>query len=226
MTIDPISIYLALFTLSSLILLIIGLLLAYINLLNKNLNAKKASSGGSEEAIQSLFKDTQVRLQSIIDTASAASKQMLTSTEFFTNKQLKTFEDEVNKSAQLYLNLYQRTLENLEKETVKEIKAIPEILRRDMAQQLSSVTVGFKADVVKIAQEIRNSLNSAYKNIEIDIEQYKKARLTQVDKSIADIILQIARKVLVKEINRDEHEKLVMKALEDAKKSGMFSKDV
>lgn len=226
MNIDPVIIYLSLFTISSLVLLMIGLLIAYLNLLGKFTKSKKETPADSKDSVDSLFDDTKARLQSILETASASSKQMLSSTQYLTEKQLKTFEDEVNKSVAMYLNLYQRTLENLEKETVREIKSIPEVLRRDMGTQLDTVSAGFKSDIVKIASDIKNSLNLAYKNIEIDIEEYKKARLTQVDKSIADIILQIARKVLVKEINRDEHEKLVMKALEDAKKSGMFSKEV
>jgi len=202
----------------------VGLFIAYLNLLNKYSKTKK--TGWTDNDIGPLFKDTEARLKSIVDNASAQAAQTISSTQFFTEKQLKIFEDEVNKSAAMYLNLYQRTLENLEKETVKEIKAIPEVLRRDLGASLAGISALFKDDVVKIASEVKVSLDKAYKNIEIDIEEYKKTRLTQVDKSIADIILQIARRVLVKEINKEEHEKLVLKALEDAKKSGMFSEDV
>ncbi|KKQ24834.1 MAG: hypothetical protein US62_C0013G0006 [Candidatus Woesebacteria bacterium GW2011_GWA1_37_8] len=224
MNIDPVLIYLILFTLSSLVLLIVGLLIAYLNLLNRYSKTKKSSA--VDDDISPMFRDTEARLKSIVDNASAQAAQTISSTQYFTEKQLKIFEDEVNKSAAMYLNLYQRTLENLERETAKEIKAIPEVLRRDLGASLSGISALFKDDVVKIATEVKDSLDRAYKNIEIDIEEYKKTRLTQVDKSIADIILQIARRVLVKEINKDEHEKLVLKALEDAKKSGMFSEDV
>lgn len=223
MTIDPILVYLGLLTLCALVLLIVGIFLAYINLVNRITKGKNVEPSSD---IRPLFKDTESRLAAIVENASASAKQTLASTQLFTQKQLKIFEEEVNKSSQMYLNLYQRTLENLERETVKEIKVIPELLRRDMSQGLKITGEAFKEDVIKIAEEIRISLEKAYKDVEMDVEEYKKARLSQVDKSIADIILQIARKVLVKEINREEHEKLVLKALDDAKKSGMFNQDV
>lgn len=223
MIIDAIFVYLGLLALCALALLIVGIFLAYVNLVGRLAKAKTTEPAPD---IRPLFKDTEARLAAIVENASASAKQTLARTQLFTQKQLIVFEEEVNKSSQMYLNLYQRTLENLERETVKEIKAIPELLHRDMSDGLKITGDAFKADVIKIAEEIRLSLEKAYKNVEIDVEEYKKARLSQVDKSLADIILQIARKVLVKEINREEHEKLVLKALEDAKKSGMFSQDI
>ena len=90
MNIDPVLIYLILFTLSSLVLLIVGLLIAYLNLLNRYSKTKKSSA--VDDDISPMFRDTEARLKSIVDNASAQAAQTISSTQYFTEKQLKIFE--------------------------------------------------------------------------------------------------------------------------------------
>ena len=46
--------------------------------------------------------------------------------------------------------------------------------------------------------------------------------MREIDESIVMILKEVARKVLAKEISQEEHEKLVLKALEEAKRQGGF----
>jgi len=224
MTVDPVLIYLLLFAVSALVLLMVGLVLAYMDVFRKYANLKKLELSDNE--IDLLFKETKIKLRSITDTASKSARELLTNARFFTDKQLRGFEEEVNKATRMYLNLYQRTLEDIERETAKNISEIPGRISDNLSADLRGVGEQFRQDVLKITEKVREDVEQAYKNVEIDVEEYKKARLSQIDKGISELILQIARKVLAKEINKDEHEKLVMKALDDAKKSGMFTREI
>jgi len=57
---------------------------------------------------------------------------------------------------------------------------------------------------------------------EKEVEQYKKNRLEQVDEQVRDIIFRAAKEVIGRSISFSEHEDLVNKALEKAKKEKIF----
>ena len=71
--------------------------------------------------------------------------------------------------------------------------------------------------------DARNLIIEAYKKAESEVQEYKSARLKQIEESLVYILENIAKRVLVKEISQDEHEKLVLKALEEAKRQGIFN---
>lgn len=56
-----------------------------------------------------------------------------------------------------------------------------------------------------------------------EIEQYKRVQMLRVDEQIPKIIESVSKEVLNKAINLNEHQDLVMAALERAKADGIFS---
>lgn len=59
--------------------------------------------------------------------------------------------------------------------------------------------------------------------IEKETEDYRKNKLTKVDEEIRQIVLSAAREVIGRAISLSEHEDLVTKALEKAKKEQIFT---
>lgn len=77
----------------------------------------------------------------------------------------------------------------------------------------------------KISEEIRDFYFSALKPLtkkieeaEKEIENYKKEKMKEVEEKIFEIIKQVAKKTIGKTIDLSAHEKLVIEALEKAKK--------
>ena len=63
---------------------------------------------------------------------------------------------------------------------------------------------------------------NALSKIEKEVEEYKRNKLTKVDEEIRQIVLSAAREVIGRAISLSEHEDLVSKALERAKKDRLF----
>lgn len=70
----------------------------------------------------------------------------------------------------------------------------------------------------QIYQSIRETLNKKVQETEKEIENYKKERLKEIDREIYRLLGEVAKKTIGKAINLSDHEKLVMEALEKAKK--------
>ena len=59
--------------------------------------------------------------------------------------------------------------------------------------------------------------------VEKESEEYRKNKLTKIDEEIRQIVLSAAREVIGRAISLSEHEDLVNKALEKAKKEHIFT---
>lgn len=66
---------------------------------------------------------------------------------------------------------------------------------------------------------VANMLSKAEK----EVEEYKKNKLIKVDSQIREIVIAAAREVIGRAISLSEHEDLVTKALEKAKKEQIFT---
>ena len=70
----------------------------------------------------------------------------------------------------------------------------------------------------QISQSIRETLTKKVQETEKEIDNYKKERFEEIDRKIYQMLGEVAKKTLGKAIDLSTHEKLVMEALEKAKK--------
>jgi len=70
----------------------------------------------------------------------------------------------------------------------------------------------------QISQSIRETLTKKVQEIEKEIDNYKKERFKEIDRKIYQMLGEVAKKTLGKAIDLSTHEKLVIEALEKAKK--------
>lgn len=81
---------------------------------------------------------------------------------------------------------------------------------------LKDQTIGYKQQMEKKIEDLRDNVNE-------QVNEYKKEKLKRIDKSINDIIISVAKIVIGHSLNVKEHNELVLKALEEAKKEGFFA---
>lgn len=225
MLIDQNIIYIIVFCLSSLVLLIVGLVFAYISAIKNYANLKNKKTESGDEEIKNIYKTMQNKLDKIVDEAKAKSEILIRSAEDFSREQSEFTKNELGKTMQSYVNLYHKSLQSLEKDVAKSVSAIPEELALSFREDIESIKVSYKENLEKSTQHLQDALQKSFMNIELEMQKYKEARIKQVDASIVEIIQQISRRVLMKEITIEEHEKIVMKALEDAIRDGIFSEE-
>ena len=94
---------------------------------------------------------------------------------------------------------------------INEVKGESAELLKDIAQKFS-----------QIYQSTSETLNKKVVEAESEIENYKKERFKEINRKIYQMIGEVAKKTIGKTIDLSEHEKLVIEALEKAKKEIFF----
>lgn len=74
-----------------------------------------------------------------------------------------------------------------------------------------------------IGRETQFLVANNFSKVEKELEEYKKTQLSKIDGDISEIVSAAAREVLGRAISAAEHEDLVNKALERAKREKFFS---
>ncbi|OGZ47304.1 MAG: hypothetical protein A3J55_00110 [Candidatus Ryanbacteria bacterium RIFCSPHIGHO2_02_FULL_45_17b] len=80
---------------------------------------------------------------------------------------------------------------------------------------LKEQTIGYKQQMEKKIDDLRNKVNE-------QVNEYKKEKLKRVDKAINEIVILVAKIVIGRSLNIQEHNELVLRALDEAKKEGFF----
>jgi G:T/U-mismatch repair DNA glycosylase len=96
-------------------------------------------------------------------------------------------------------------------EILKEIKTSGDRLIDELNKKISQTLDSF-------SESIKRKISEA----ETTIENYKKERLKEVDKEVYRMLISVSKKVIGRVIDISTHEKLVIEALEKAKKEGVF----
>lgn len=90
-------------------------------------------------------------------------------------------------------------------------------LKKRAAQELGEFRSAL-AEQTSIAKEALEKVTSEENDrVKQEVEAYKKQKLEEVDRAIYEIVREVTRKVLGEAITQQQHEKLVIAALDDAK---------
>lgn len=151
----------------------------------------------------------------ILDDATKEATQIISGTEYVASSSKETvdqalqqMEDDIEKgvgdTSQEFSRTYSATLQKVAKQSLTEFQAI---------------THGLGADLQKQTKEFRESLMPT---IEKELEEYKKMRLQQADRTITHIVQEVSQEILNKSLPLEDHQRLIIESLEKAKSEGVF----
>jgi len=112
--------------------------------------------------------------------------------------------------------------EGLDLQSREVVKQMEEATKTHM-DSLAKFILQQEALITKQAEYIVGAL---VKSAQSDIETYKKNQMEGIDETVAAIVEKIAPEVIGKSISMEDHAELVWKALERAKKEGLFVKGI
>jgi len=101
----------------------------------------------------------------------------------------------------------QKVISELSRQATEEAKKVSGALSEKLTQKFS-----------EIYQSVEKTLNNKVAGTEKEIESYKKERFEAIDRKIYQLLGEVAKKTIGKTIDLSNHEKLVIEALEKAKK--------
>ncbi len=216
---DSALFYIAVLVASALVLLLVGLVVAYLRLVGKTMELKEEKK---KESSLPTIERAQAEAQKMIEGARVQAQQIINNAQIFSGNQADVLEKEVQNANRVNTAKFGESLQLVQNESIKMLSNIPKDVSTALSSQLVNIRATIQTEIEKASASAKEQVDSAYKRAEVEVQNYKLQRLKQIDDSIISILEEVSRKVLAKQISHDEHEKLVMKALEEAREQHVF----
>lgn len=129
---------------------------------------------------------------------------------------------DAQKTAEDFLAEFRTSLNQLAAKSIGEYQGTYNQLSEDMQKQLrefGQLTEGIQTEMqakIKDFQEKRLQL------LEKEIEEYKQARMKEVSDSVSMIVNEASQEIFNKSISMEDHQALLIEAMEKAKAKGVF----
>jgi F0F1-type ATP synthase membrane subunit b/b' len=100
---------------------------------------------------------------------------------------------------------------------------IDTVLNLVAQREINDFKKALEIETINIEKTVGEKITTRYEEVRKEIEEYKAKQITTSDQKINKVLAEIIQKLLSKTINADEHQKLVVDALEEAKQNGLFN---
>ena len=221
MQIDQSIIYIAVLIFTTLTVFIVGLLFIYIRLVRNYIDLKEGRDKYPDP--KALLIRAHAKSQKIIEDATEKANQIISSSETLKTRNLDDIQKQIEKIQANNLKIYQDSVNKVQEESIKTLQNVPEYIKALLSKEIVIVRDDLLSDIKTAHDNAKALIEQAYQKADDEVYVYKKVRMNALDKTIISIVQQISRKVLNKEIESHDHEKLVIKALEEAKRQNIFS---
>ena len=135
-------------------------------------------------------------------------------------------QEKVNEALSHFLSqelvVYQQLFENVRQETLKALGGMSGDIKKQAEDQLSSVSRQFALAMTDAQKRAQAQLEQAYLQAHEDITAYKATRIKQLNQLTSQFVQEATRRYLKKSLSREQHEQLVMEALDEAKRENLF----
>lgn len=208
----------------ALILLLIGVVVSYLRLIKKFYQRRDEDVDPAKILKIAQAKSSQMleEANNVLTQAHKKAAEVISSAREHLTENEAQIDKALGKATQVYAEKYQNMLNITQSESIKVFQNLPSKLESAFHTEIEKIFSNLSGQVQAAQDDASEIVRKAYLEVEKEVEEYKKQRMKQVDDSLILILENIARKVLAKEITPEEHEKLVMKALQEAKKQGLF----
>jgi|SRR3989344_1078244 len=213
---DQNFIYILILIVLALILLIIGIIILYFRLQKEYQELKIGKESGLSPEIT--IDQARQRSQQILEEAYKKAADSLSRADAFLDREGGILQKELQEVEKSYAKSYGEAIESSKVKAEQMIQNIPQDIKITLISAIDSFRISLSQEVTKAQVEANKTIKEAYENAAIEVNKYKEERMKQVDNAILSIVKDVTEKVLGKTISSDEHEKLVQKALEEAKK--------
>ncbi len=159
--------------------------------------------------------DALVKERKILDDASYQASQIIAGTNYVTagvktsmdqalRKMEGAMEQQAGDTSHAFEKTYATSLQQVADHSLNDFQMIT----RAMGEELQKQTKEFSGSLLP--------------KLEAELEDYRKIRLQQADRTITHIIQEVSQEILNKSLSIDDHQRLLVEALEKAKKEGVF----
>jgi len=134
--------------------------------------------------------------------------------------QIKEFE----KTTSEFTKLYSQVLSDLKIKNIEVFQNVSKDIETDTMAEIKNFRDSVEKLTVSSQKLVKEKIGIDFAEVEKEIENYKAEELKKIDDKIYTLLEKVAKEVLGKALSLSEHENLITKALEKAKKESVFAK--
>ena len=173
-------------------------------------------------AYQRIMRQAHQQARDIIKQASTQAKGILTDTQFIKSHAAKELDRDLAKETAAVVQYYQDALEQVTDQAVATMKITTDSISQVGTTQVSVFRQALDKELVVHKDTLDKLVADEFAKARTEVDAYKKEQMGKIDKAVSKVVVTIVEKVLGKMISTEDHEELVMKALDEAKKDGLF----
>jgi F0F1-type ATP synthase membrane subunit b/b' len=205
-------------------------------LLFKITKDQRAKLNRKDEVVQKnadLLDDTRIKAVKIIDDANNQALDIISKATLLSNTFSENFKEnlshtsssqikEFEKATSDFTTLYFQILQDLKTKNVEVFQSVSKEIEVDATEEIKNFRESMQKLTTSSEDEIRKKIDTDYESLKVEMENYKKEKLQKIDREIYGLLEEISKLVLGKAINLSDHEDLIERSIEKAKKEGIF----
>lgn len=129
---------------------------------------------------------------------------------------------EFNHESHELLDDYHTSLEGLKNNYIEQLHQVVEDIKNSSESELKDYRQTLKKETLDAQEVVGQKINEEFAAAQKEISEYKQKKLQKIDESIQKMVSEYAKKIFRKSIPLEDHEQLILEALEEAKKKGVF----
>ena len=223
MTLEPIVFFDLIIAIFILSLSLGAIVISYTKTVRKLYDLHKEKSAAQKEMLK--------KSDHILEEAREKALKIISGANLFDDSTRKLFDQELKRISEGQiktleklsydlLNVYQKELADLKEHNIKTMNIISKDIENSTIADLNDFREILKKETFASQKIVESKIEEDYKTTQKEIEDYKLERIKKVEDKIYEIIKNVSTLVLAKSINLDEHEQLVIDALNKAKQEG------
>jgi F0F1-type ATP synthase membrane subunit b/b' len=189
-----------------------------------------------DEALQintDLLNEARTKATKIIDDANNRALDIVSKTTLLADASAENFRQEISRNFSAQIEEFEKTTANFTKiysQALQDLKIKNIEVFQNVSKDIETNTMievkDFKESMQKLTilsqKEIQKKMETDYESSKKEIEDYRKEEMEKLNSGVYEVLEKTAKLVLGKAINLSDHEELITKSLEKAKKQGIF----
>ncbi|OGH23306.1 MAG: hypothetical protein A2958_00045 [Candidatus Levybacteria bacterium RIFCSPLOWO2_01_FULL_38_13] len=170
----------------------------------------------AREIIDEALEKAQRVISESQSTNSQAKKMLDDALEALIKHQISYFE----KASQDFLNEYRRELGALKQRSVQIARNVSEDIGKHTLEEVQDFDSILQKETIAAQKIVEDKIEDQYSGAQKEVEEYKNEMMKKAEEEIYKILENVSKIALGKGLSLQEHEQLIIDALEKAKKAG------
>src|SRR3990172_9829328 len=205
--------------------IVAAVVILYVRLLrehNKLKEEKARLTAEAQRAAQEILEKAQKEGEQLINQAHQKAAEIIKNTEILStdskNKMLSALEE----VSRVNTENFKKTLSDAKSDIATVLAKVSTDLATSALTEVATFRGTLQKDLITTQAALSAAVNEGYKKIEEEMAKYRQVRLSQVDETIFEILREVTQKIIGRAVSFEEHEELVKKSLEEAKRQNIF----